>query len=233
MKVRLVSFATASDAMGSSELELELANGTTVAELQQQLEQRYPDLGKLWSRLAIAIDGEVVAGSARLREGCEVALLPPVSGGSPAPDRAELTEAPLRVAEIADRVTHGGCGALVLFVGTVRDTFRGRAVERITYSGYTAMAQARLARIVEELEREHPGGRVAIVHRLGTLAVGEASVVIAVTTPHREAAYEASRRALERLKREVPIWKREHYRDGGAAWREEESLLAPVSDSLS
>jgi molybdopterin synthase catalytic subunit len=87
------------------------------------------------------------------------------------------------------------------------------------------MARARLERIAADLETEHRGARVAIVHRLGTLPVGEPSVVIAVAAPHREAAYAASRSALERLKREVPIWKREHYRDGAAAWREEESLL--------
>jgi molybdopterin synthase catalytic subunit len=230
MKIRLLAFATASETLGSPALELELPEGATVAELQRVLEERRPALRTLWGRLAIAIDGEVVGARAVLREGCEVALLPPVSGGSasasPAP-RAELTDDPLRVEEVAARVAEAGCGALVLFVGVVRDSSGGRAVERITYSGYRAMASARLRRIVDELEAEPGGARVAIAHRLGTLEVGEASVVIAVASPHREAAYAASRRALERLKREVPVWKREHYRDGGCSWREEESLLAP------
>jgi molybdopterin synthase catalytic subunit len=233
MKIRLVAFATAGDAVGSNELELVLPDGSTVAELQRLLESRHPTLGALWSRLAIAVDGEVVGPAASLREGCEVALLPPVSGGAPPADtagRVELTDSPLAVEAMADRVADDGCGALVLFVGQVRNRFEGRAVERITYSGYRPMAQARLGRIVEELERETPGARVAIAHRLGTLEVGEASVVIAVAAPHRDAAYDASRRALERLKREVPIWKREHYRDGEAAWREEESLLAPLNE---
>jgi molybdopterin synthase catalytic subunit len=233
MRIRLVAFATASEAVGSNELELALPDGTTVAELQRLLESRHPTLGGLWRRLAIAVDGEVVGPSAVLRDGCEVALLPPVSGGAPPADtagHAELTDAPLAVDAIADRVADDGCGALVLFVGRVRNRFEGRAVERITYSGYRPMAQTRLARIADELQRETPGARVAIAHRLGTLEVGEASVVIAVAAPHRDAAYEVSRRALERLKREVPIWKREHYHGGDAAWREEESLVAPLNE---
>jgi molybdopterin synthase catalytic subunit len=226
-----LAFATACEAIGASETTLDLEPGVTVVELQRLLEERYPKIAGLWTRLAIAIDGEVVGPAARLREGCEVALLPPVSGGAARQiERVGLTTEALDVAATANLVAHDACGALVLFVGTVRDRFEGRAVERITYSGYQPMARARLARIARELEHEHPGARVAIVHRLGTLGVGEASVVIAVAAPHREAAYAASRVALERLKREVPIWKREHYRDGAAAWREEESLLAPVSE---
>lgn len=226
MKVQVVAFATASEAVGSAAFELELQDGATVADLQRLLEARYPALRGVWTRLAIAIDGEVVGSGAPLRDGCEVALLPPVSGGAPArADRVEITDQPLRVEAIADRVADAGSGALVLFVGRVRDSFGGRAVERITYSGYRPMARARLLHIVAELEAEH-GARVAIAHRLGTLEVGEASVTIAVAAPHRDAAYTASRQALERLKREVPIWKREHYRDGGSSWREEESLQA-------
>jgi molybdopterin synthase catalytic subunit len=220
-----LAFATASEAIGASETTLDLEPGVTVVELQRLLEERYPRIAGLWTRLAIAIDGEVVGPAALLREGCEVALLPPVSGGAASQiERVALTTEALDVAAIASLVAHDACGALVLFVGAVRDRFEGRAVERITYSGYQPMARARLARIAEELEHEHPGARVVIVHRLGTLGVGEASVVIAVAAPHREAAYAASRVALERLKREVPIWKRELYADGGSSWREVEPL---------
>jgi molybdopterin synthase catalytic subunit len=97
-------------------------------------------------------------------------------------------------------------------------------VARLTYAAYRPMAERTLGRIVADLEAAHEDLRAAIVHRLGEVAVGEASVVIAVASPHRDAAWAASRQALERLKREVPIWKREHYADGGAAWREEEPL---------
>jgi molybdopterin synthase catalytic subunit len=114
---------------------------------------------------------------------------------------------------------------VVVFLGTVRDNHAGKPVEKLTYSAYRAMALEGLRRIVEDLEAAAPGLRAAIVHRLGEVPVGEASVVIAVASPHRAAAYEASRTALERLKAEIPIWKREHYADGGVAWREEEPLV--------
>lgn len=117
-------------------------------------------------------------------------------------------------------------GAIVLFLGTVRDHHGGRSVARLTYSAYRSMALKSLQRIAEELEQAPQPTRVAIVHRLGDVEVGEPSVVIATASPHRAAAYEASRQALERLKREVPIWKREHYSDGESVWREEESLLS-------
>jgi len=108
----------------------------------------------------------------------------------------------------------------------VRDHHAGRPVAKLTYSAYRPMALAGLRRIVTDLEASGPGLRAAIVHRLGEVPVGEASVVIAISSPHRAAAYEASRTALERLKAEIPIWKREHYADGEAAWREEEPLAS-------
>lgn len=116
-------------------------------------------------------------------------------------------------------------GAIVLFLGTVRDHHAGRSVARLTYSAYRSMALKSLQVIVDDLERAPQPTRVAIAHRLGEVPIGEPSVVIAAASPHRAAAYEASRQALERLKREVPIWKREHYTDGESVWREEESLL--------
>jgi molybdopterin synthase catalytic subunit len=135
-----------------------------------------------------------------------------------------LGDQPLDAARIAAEVGEGGHGAQVVFVGTVRDHHAGRAVRGIVYSAYARLAEAQLARIEAELARAH-GVRIRIAHRLGELAVGEASIVIAVSAPHRDAAYEANRAALERVKREVPIWKRELYADGAEAWREVEPLL--------
>jgi len=228
VKVRLLAFASAADALGEAELDLEVAPGSRVRDLQALLDNRFPALAPLWSRLAIALDGEVVDAEAALRDGAEIALLPPVSGGSGADDgvRVALTDAPIDAAAVVAAVSGPGRGAVVLFLGTVRDSHQGRAVERLTYSAYRPMAQKGLAQIVGDLERGAPGLRAAIVHRLGEVAVGEASVAIAVASPHRAAAYDASRTALERLKTEVPIWKREHYADGAAAWREEEPLRA-------
>jgi len=219
MKIRLLAFASAGDALGATETELELPDGSRVTDLRARLDRDHPALTPLWPRLAIAVDGRIAGQEEPLQEGIEVALLPPVSGGS---GLAELVEGPIDVDRAVRSVEAPGFGAVVVFLGTVRNHHAGRAVEKLTYHAYRRMAADTLARIVSDLEAD--GTRVAIVHRLGEVPVGEPSVVIAVGSPHRAAAYEASRTALERLKAEVPIWKREHYAEGEAAWREEEAL---------
>jgi len=224
MKIRLLAFASAGDALGATEMELELAEGSRVADLRARLDREHPKIVPLWPRLAVAVDGRIVSSEEALRDGAEVALLPPVSGGSQAP-LVELVDGPIDAGRAVAAVSGPGRGAVVVFLGTVRDHHSGRTVEKLTYSAYRAMAQEGLQRIVADLETGHQDLRAAIVHRLGEVPVGEPSVVIAVASPHRAAAYEASRTALERLKAEIPIWKREHYADGGEAWREEEPLV--------
>jgi molybdopterin synthase catalytic subunit/molybdopterin converting factor small subunit len=224
MKIRLLAFASAADALGCGEMEFELPDGSRVSDLRRRLDADHPRLAPLWSRLAVALDGRIVPAEAPLADGAEVALLPPVPGGSGEPPRAALTDEPIDTALAVAAVSGPGRGAVVVFLGTVRDHHAGRAVARLTYSAYRPMALEGLRRIVADLEAGHEGLRAAIVHRLGDVPVGEPSVVIAVGSPHRAAAYEASRTALERLKAEIPIWKREHYADGEAAWREEEPL---------
>lgn len=230
MKIRLLAFASAADALGTAELTLELPDGSRISDLRARLDRDHPQLAPLWSRLAVAVDGRIVPAGTSLQEGAEVALLPPVSGGSSGgndddqPLRAALTDAPIDTGRAVAAVSGPGRGAVVTFLGTVRDQHGGRPVEKLIYSAYRPMALEGLMRIVADLEAAHPELRAAIVHRLGEVPVGEASVVIAIGSPHRGAAYEASRTALERLKAEIPIWKREHYADGEAAWREEEPL---------
>lgn len=232
MKIRLVAFASAGDALGRSEMDLEMPDGSRVADLRARLDREHPALGPLWPRLAVAVDGRIVSVDEPLTDGVEVALLPPVSGGTDEPLRAELVDGPIDADRVTAAVSGPGRGAVVVFLGTVRDHHAGRRVEKLTYSAYRSMAAEGLRRIVADLEAAHPALRAAIVHRLGEVPVGEASVVIAVGSPHRAAAYEASRTALERLKAEIPIWKREHYADGEAAWREEEPLVSTVSPAV-
>jgi molybdopterin synthase catalytic subunit len=136
---------------------------------------------------------------------------------------AHLVDAPLDVARLAREVAGPDHGAGVSFVGTVRDHHQGRPVRAILYTAYAAMAESRLGRIELEIGQLH-GVRIRIQHRLGELPAGEASIAIAVSAPHRAAAYDANRLALERVKREVPIWTRELYADGDASWREIEPL---------
>lgn len=262
VKIRVLAFASVSDALGAGELAVELADGAGLVDLRRWLDVRYPGLVPLWPRLAVALDGAIAQGDPPLYDGAEVALLPPVSGGSDgdpasvlppvlARPRVELVETPIDVQDVMARVAAPERGAVLLFLGTVRDHGKAPGAEhrqqshvdplpgdavpavlpsspqtvlKLTYTAYRSMALQALDRIATELEAQAPGVRVAIVHRLGDVAAGEASVAIAVAAPHRAAAYEASRQALERLKAEVPIWKREHYAGGQAIWREEEPL---------
>jgi len=224
MRIRLLAFASAADALGASEIELELPESSSLADLQSHLERDHPAVAPLWSRLAVAVDGVLAGERHPLKEGCEVALLPPVSGGRDSGTRARIVDHPIDLDTLIEDVRAPGYGALVTFVGTVRDTFDGHRVSGIQYNGYTRMAEARLARIEQELEAEGVELRLRIVHRLGDLQVGEVSVAIAAASPHRDAAFSACRSALERLKKEVPIWKLERYSDGERAWREEEPL---------
>jgi molybdopterin synthase catalytic subunit len=231
IQVRVLGFASAGDALGAGEVSVVMPAGSRVSDLRRRLDADHPGLGPLWPRLAVAVDGRLGDDQAPLADGCEVALLPPVSGGSgvrgeDAADATGLTDGPIDAARLIAAVAGPSRGAVVVFAGTVRDHHRGRAVAGLRYSAYRAMAETVLCAIVADLEAGDGGVRAAIVHRLGEVPVGEASVVIAVASPHRDAAYEASRTALERLKTEAPIWKRERYADGGEAWREEEPLTA-------
>ena len=222
MKITLLAFATASQALGCRELDLELPDQSRLEDLQQILIERYPKLIPLWPRLAIAINGEIAKPDSPLPPDAEVALLPPVSGGSS--PRAELVDGPIDLEAIAAEVYATSCGAVVTFVGTVRDHHNNRSVSKIYYDAYRPMALSALQSIAATLTQESSELRAGIVHRLGEVPAGEASVVITIASPHRDAAYAASREALERIKREVPIWKEEHYTDGSKMWREEEPL---------
>lgn len=138
-----------------------------------------------------------------------------------------LVREPIDAAALVARVAGRGRGAAVLFLGTVRDRnpkAAGREVVSIDYSAYEPMAERVLEAIERELEAAHEGLAVALVHRLGELVVGEASIAIAAASPRRDAAFDTARAALERVKREAPIWKLERYTDGSSSWREEEAL---------
>jgi len=222
MNIRLVAFASAREVLGAGETLVELPEGADLATLEAVLKQRHPDLVELWPRLAVAVDGRLARENSALAEGQEIALLPPVSGGGV--PRAALVDGPIDVASLVGAVESDRRGAVITFLGNVRNHDGDRSVVRLTYEAYRSMALAALERIVDELRAGGDGLAVAIHHRLGAVDAGDTSVAIVVASPHRDAAYAASRTALERLKKEVPIWKREEYDDGESRWREEETL---------
>ncbi|MEO7973200.1 MAG: molybdenum cofactor biosynthesis protein MoaE [Thermoanaerobaculia bacterium] len=147
-----------------------------------------------------------------------------MTGAASQSGRPSLTREVLDLAPLLAEVADPACGAQAVFLGTVRDAHEGRAVVAIDYSAYTSMAESVLERIAAELTAELPGLRLALRHRLGRLEVGEAAIAIVAASPRRDAALTAIRTALERVKSEVPIWKREIYGDGGSRWREDEPL---------
>lgn len=203
---------------GCSNEHLNLPEGATVQDVQNAVINKHEKLRARISSVRWALNHEFADLCARVEDGDEVALLPPVAGGSPAgaPDetRFSIQDVPIDCAQVVGRVSEPRMGAVVTFVGTVRNFSRNRAVRALIYEAYEPMASRQLVRIGERVELDHGGIRVAVSHRTGHLKVGEQSVVIAVASPHREAAFLACRDTLEALKKDLPIWKREIYVDG-------------------
>jgi len=211
MRVTIRYFAAARERAGISSETLELDEAATAAEALAAACARHPALQPVAQRLRLAVDQEFTTPERKLRDGSEVALIPPVSGGA-GPHRigpaALAPEVPLREVAGAD------CGAVVSFVGTVRATNQGKRVVRLEYEAYPEMAEKVMSQIGDEMKTRWPISRVAIVHRTGVLEIGQASVVIAVSAPHRGEAFQAAQYAIDRLKQIVPIWKKEVWSDG-------------------
>ncbi|MEA2514451.1 MAG: MoaE-MoaD fusion protein [Thermomicrobiales bacterium] len=218
MRIRLRYFAILREALGRSEETREVADETTAGELFDLIATEVPRLAGLKRSVMLMVNQDYVSGDHRLRDGDELALIPPVSGGSDAGGRLfRVTTDPLDAREVEDAVADPSTGATVTFTGTVRDHARGKGVTALDYEAYPPAAEKMLERIGDEIRERWEIERVAIVHRYGLLQVGEASVVIAVSSPHRDEAFAACRHAIERIKEIVPIWKKEHYSDG-AVW---------------
>lgn len=214
-------FAAAAQAAGARKLEGNWS-GRSVAALLEELSKAHPALAALVPSLAVAVNRDYVDSDYILSDGDEVALIPPVSGGEePAatpggPEAAlfEVVETPLSADAVTAKVVDPTIGAVVTFVGTVREWTRGRQTVYLEYEAYPEMAVEQMEKIGREIQEQWPGSRVAISHRVGRLEIGEVSVVIAVATPHRGDAFAGCRHAIERLKQIVPIWKKEVWADG-------------------
>jgi molybdopterin synthase catalytic subunit/molybdopterin converting factor small subunit len=205
MRVTVRLFAGLRERAGESQLELDGVE--RVADVWAAL-----GLGDEPPGLLYAVNREYAEGGHRLADGDEVALIPPVSGGS-----YSLVNEPLDVAAVLREVEDPEAGAVASFVGTVRRRSRGRDVVHLEYEAYEDMAEPMLARLGAELTERHGLCAFAVHHRLGRVEIGEASVVIAVSAPHRSAALDACREAIETLKTTIPLWKKEVYA-GGEEW---------------
>jgi len=212
MKITIRFFAAARERARRTTLDLDLPVGTTVARLTTALLKEIPELAPLLPKLRIAVAEEFAGPDEVIPEGAEVALIPPVAGGSGGLYR--LQDTPLSLQEVVDAVSGHTRGGLVTFTGAVRDINKGKKVTRLEYEAYAPMAQKKLAQIGEEAREKWPGTEVAVLHRLGTLTPGELAVVIAVSAPHRKEAFRACEYVIDRLKEDVPIWKKEFAEDG-------------------
>jgi molybdopterin synthase catalytic subunit len=207
VKVVVKLFAALREQAGTRERDVELADGASIADLWPAL-----GLGDEPRGLVYAVNRTYVERSHALADGDEVALIPPVSGGA-----FMLSESPLSLERVAAEVASDDAGAIATFVGTTRAHSRGRDVIRLEYEAYEGMAEAEMERIAGELRERHDVIDVAIHHRVGPVEIGETSVVIAVSAPHRAAAFDACRDAIDTLKQTVPLWKKELY-VGGEEW---------------
>ncbi|MBL8857400.1 MAG: molybdenum cofactor biosynthesis protein MoaE [Planctomycetes bacterium] len=221
LKVRL--FALLAEKAGAREIVLDdLPEALTLGDLKREIARRRPELGSL-AHISGVVGTEYARDERELHADDEVSLLPPVSGGGQDDDAALargvflLVAEPLDVQALADRVWHASCGAVCTFVGTTRDTNRDSTVVRLDYEAFEAMTGPEMARIFARCRAELGAEvkvRMLCAHRTGTVAVGEPSVLIAVASPHRDAAFRACRFLIDELKRTLPIWKKEIYSDG-------------------
>ncbi len=224
MRVTVLVFGVLKEMITGESQTLELPPGATVDTVLLRL---LPEQSKLWPTLAVAVNQHYAPRHHPLQDGDEVALLPPVSGGSVS---VALVRDPIDTAAIATSVKQGEDGAVAIFDGIVRNNTKGRRTLYLVYEAYESMALAQLQKLAEEAIANHGVRQVAIVHRLGKLAVGETSVLIAVASAHRGQAFDACRWLIDTLKKTVPIWKKEHFEDG-AVWADgdpfPENLVQP------
>jgi molybdopterin synthase catalytic subunit len=225
IKVTALLFGQAREWVGSSSVDLSLEAPATVETAFALLKTRQPRLAEMERSLLFAVNEEYASLSHPLSDGDHLAVLPPVSGGEDKNfDIFEITREPIDIVDLRARLLEGDSGAVVVFDGVARNNTKGRRTRYLEYEGYEPMALRTMDQIGREIHERWPINRVGIIHRLGHIEITESSVVIIVTSAHRKIAFEACHYAIDRLKKIVPIWKKEYFEDG-AVWVENENQL--------
>lgn len=238
ISVRVLFFGAARDAVGQPEVDFVLHGTPTAENAFAQVMKKFPGLARFGRSLLFAVNQEYARADHEVHDGDELAVFPPVSGGSAKAadsgasitmdkyqyDFFELTTNPIDVGSVVRRVVLPECGATVSLDGYAREWTRGRRTLYLVYEAYEPMAHRELKRLGTEAHERFDIAHIGIVHRTGRLEIGETSVVIAVSAPHRHAAFEACEWAIKELKRTVPIWKKEFFEDG-EVWVEGEGRM--------
>lgn len=218
MKIGVRLFGALREEAGEERLDLELPEGACAGEVRQKLAESLPSVARWGDRLRISVNLDFTGEDHVLEAGDEVALLPPVAGGSGASNPlCTLSDTPLVERDVVAKVAGDDTGGVVTFIGTVRNQARGHQIKYLEYEAYPGMAEREMEKIAAQAGQLWPGVRVAMAHRVGRLEIGDAAVIIAACAPHRGEAFEACQFCIDTLKQTVPIWKKEVAVDG-AYW---------------
>jgi molybdopterin converting factor subunit 1 len=223
MRVRVLFFGQLKEIVGAAEETVELPENARLEDVFARYSQHFAKFAEFRSSIAASVNQEYSEPHTALANGDEIAFLPPVSGGENQSDIFRIVRESIDKDEISGSLKSPEDGALVVFDGFVRDNFKGQQTLYLEYEAYEGMALAKIREIGAQMHEKFAVRRVAIVHRLGRLEIGETSVLIAVASAHRAAAFDACRYAIDTLKRVVPIWKKEFF-VGGAVWAEGERI---------
>jgi molybdopterin converting factor subunit 1 len=221
MRVRVLFFGVLKDVAGRSSDLLDLPDGAVVRDLLAHYRAEVPGMKEALGAIAVAVNREYAGAESVLASDDEVALLPPVSGGSGR--EVSIVRDPIDTRGVLDRIKRGEDGAVVVFEGVVRNQTRGRRTLYLDYEAYEEMALDQMEGLAGQALGQFPVRDVALVHRLGRLEIGETSVLIVVASAHRAAGFDACRWLIDTLKRTVPIWKKEYFEDG-AVWADGEAF---------
>jgi MoaE-MoaD fusion protein len=227
MQIRVLFFGMLKDLVGKVSDSVTLPEGATVGDLLAHYETTFPRLKELWPSIALSVNQRYASADMPLTGNDEIALLPPVSGGAPCTQHAALVTEPIDTQSRVAKLRRPEDGAEVVFEGVVRNNTRGRQTLYLDYEAYEEMALKQMEELATQALDQFKVRDVAIVHRLGRLEIGETSVLIAVASAHRGAAFDACRWLIDTLKRTVPIWKKEYFVDG-AVWADGEPFPAEI-----
>ncbi|MDH4619665.1 molybdenum cofactor biosynthesis protein MoaE [Brevibacillus sp. AY1] len=216
MTITILLFAGLAERANQREIQLTLPEQATVRDLLKAVAEQHPALSPLLNSCFVSINHEYAAPDYIISANDEIALLPPVSGGEE--PRFAITTEPLSADKLVSLVSNPHAGAILTFVGTVREFTHGQRTVYLSYEAYAPMAVEKMKQVAAEIEERWPGAQVAMQHRIGDLKIEEIAVIVAVATPHRNESFEAGRYAIERLKQIVPIWKKEMWEDG-SEWK--------------